>query len=682
MKLRIKLPLITSIIVFLSIVLVSSFLIYKFKKETLENIDNFRNEEIIKVKQHIKDIVELSYEMIALSYRSPEDIELIEQIYGESIIEQSATLDKDVLLKNIRNDIMRVTLKDLRVLRYNNGEGYIWINTFNKPYKVIMHPTNPELEGKSLSDKKYNISSTGGNIYEAFAKLCREEGGGFIEYFYEKPGTNRKILKISYLKLFKEKNWVIGTGVYVDNIDKKVEIKSKDLNNKISKMVFMTSFVSFILITIAIIVLFRVSNSMTNAISKINKQLQEISMGKFPENLDLIRKDEIGEIKKSVDKLIYGFKNYTSFAKSIGKENFNAKFETLSKEDELGNSLLEMRNSLKISKQEDKKRTEEDKVRNWITTGQAKFSEILRHNTDNLKLLGDDIVYNLIKYLDANQGGLFVFKENEESKKLFIELLSSYAYDRKKYNSKKFEIGEGLIGTCAIEKESIYITNIPEEYIEITSGLGEATPRNLLLVPLKTENKIMGVIEIASFNKIKKHNIEFVEKIAENIASTLVIAKINSKTKYLLEKSKQTSEILVSQEEEMRQNIEELKATQEESARRENETIGILSAVDLVVARADISLDGKIVSLNDEMMFILEIEKKDKKIYNIKNFVPNKNLPQFKLDWKKVTEGRVIKGNIEIKTRKKNSVIITRAFSPVIRNDEVNKILFIAQKII
>ena len=678
MKLKYKLPLITCVIVFISITFVSCFLIYEFRKRTLEDIVTFKKEEVVKLKQHIKDIVELSYEMIDLSYRSPEDIELIEQIYGNNNTNSiEAMLRRDSLVDNVRKDIMSVTLRDLRVLRYDNGEGYIWINTFEKPYRVVMHPTKPELEGKSLDTPEFNITTTGENIYEAFAKLCEEQGGGFIEYPYEKPGTNMRTSKISYIKLFKPKNWVIGTGVYIDNIDKKVILKAQSLNEKVNKMILMTLLLSVLLIAISMAFLFWVSNSMTDSIIRINNQLQQIAKGKFPKIFIFDRQDEIGEIKKSLDKLIKSFRNYTSFANSIGRNNFDVEFYALSKEDELGNSLLEMRDSLKISKQEDKKRKEEDEIRTWITAGQAKFAEILRHHTDNLSLLGDNVVFNLIKYLDANQAGLFIFKDNDS---MVLELIASYAYDRKKYHDKEFELGEGLIGTCAIEKKSIYMTKIPANYIEITSGLGEATPRNLLLVPLISEEKVMGVIEISSFNKIEPYIIEFVEKIAENIASTLSITKINTQTQNLLRKSQETSEMLASQEEEMRQNIEELKSTQEESYRVEKNNDIVLSAIDRAILRVELSLDGSILFMNNEFARILSINntKDNMKKIKLTSFISEKELISFNKEWEKVIMGEFVKKDITLRSKLGKIISVGISLSPIRSRQEVDKIIMIA----
>jgi transcriptional regulator with GAF, ATPase, and Fis domain len=233
--------------------------------------------------------------------------------------------------------------------------------------------------------------------------------------------------------------------------------------------------------------------------------------------------------------------------------------------DVLGISLLTMRNNLKTSADEDKKR-------NWATEGLAKFVDILRSNNSKTSNLSENILTNLVKYLKANQGTMFVVNDENE-KDVHLELVACYAYDRKKHVEKRIEIGEGLVGQAYLEKDIIFLTDVPDNYVAITSGLGDANPRCVLIVPLKMNEKVYGIIEIASFVPFEKYMIEFTEKLGESIASTIAATKINDRTSSLLAQTQIQAEEMRSQEEEMRQNMEELQATQEEMGRKENDYI-------------------------------------------------------------------------------------------------------------
>ena len=197
---------------------------------------------------------------------------------------------------------------------------------------------------------------------------------------------------------------------------------------------------------------------------------------------------------------------------------------------------------------------------------------------------GDIVIKHLVGYLKANQGGLFILNENDATNP-YLELISCYAYDRKKHLNKIIEIGEGLVGQAYLEKETIYITEIPKEYIHITSGLGGAAPTCILIVPIKNNNSVEGVIEIASFNLLEEHEISFIEKLAENIASALSNLKTNEKTKKLLQESQSQEEQLRSQEEEMRQNMEELSATQEQMVNKEREYLNVIEKLKISLAK-------------------------------------------------------------------------------------------------
>ena len=300
--------------------------------------------------------------------------------------------------------------------------------------------------------------------------------------------------------------------------------------------------------------------------------INKLGMGDLT-NVELERRDdEIGEMAESVKTLSNGLRNTAAFSTNIGHGNFNSDFQPLSEKDILGQSLITMRDNLK-------KVAEEDRQRNWTTEGMAKFGEILRSNIDNINDLSYNIISNLVRYINANQGILYLINDDNKNE-VYAEMVACYAFNRKKYVDKKIEIGEGLVGQAIIEKDTIFITDIPDDYVHITSGLGGAAPKCILIVPLKINEKVYGAIEIASFVVLDTHEIQFVEKLAETIASSISSVKIAAKTRELLEQSQMHAEEMRAQEEEMRQNMEELLATQEEMTRANMEYKMLLAEKD------------------------------------------------------------------------------------------------------
>jgi methyl-accepting chemotaxis protein len=272
--------------------------------------------------------------------------------------------------------------------------------------------------------------------------------------------------------------------------------------------------------------------------------------------------DEIGQMSKAFSTLMEGLRKTTDFANQIGSGNLEAEFTALSDKDVLGNALLTMRNSLK-------KIAEEDKKRNWVTEGLATFSDILRRNNSDVQQLSESILTSLVKYLGANQGGMFVV--TEEGGVNYLDLTAMYAWDRKRIRATRLNINEGLAGQAVLEREPIYLTDVPQDYIAISSGLGDANPSAILIMPLIINNEVMGVLELASFKEFEQYQIDFIAKIGESIASTLSTARINETTRRLLDESRTAAEEKRAAEEELLQNQEELQATQEEMQRTINE---------------------------------------------------------------------------------------------------------------
>jgi len=430
----------------------------------------------------------------------------------------------------------------------------------------------------------------------------------------------------------------------------------------------------FLVISASLIFFFTISfilKPIINIIEEITAAVKRLSKGENADKIIYTQNNEIGHIVSSLNDLIDTLKYKADFAKEIEKNNLDAEFSTLGDQDMLGNSLLNMRQSLKLASGEEAKRRNEDELRNWATTGLAQFGDILRQDNDNLSKLADNVVQNLVNYLNANQGGLFIFNDDDPENK-HLELISAFAYNRKKFFEKRIAIGEGLIGTCAVEKQTIHLKEIPAEYIRITSGLGEAVPTSLLIVPLKLEDSIFGAIEIASFKELKEFEIEFVEKIGESIASTLSSVKNSIRTNHLLEQSQQQGEEMSAQEEEMRQNMEEMQATQEEMARKTIEMEGISAAINEALLFCELNEDGSINSPNNNILTLMGCSRHEFEGENLSEFIHPDEKGMFKSAWSDVMSGSTYKSTMHWVNQNGTEFYILASISPAL--DEMGSI--------
>jgi PAS domain S-box-containing protein len=290
-------------------------------------------------------------------------------------------------------------------------------------------------------------------------------------------------------------------------------------------------------------------------------------------------------------------KNFTidrnaNFAKRIGEGDFESEFEVSGKDDILGQSLLLMRENLLAN-------TRKEADQTWIAQGKDIISDILRiHN--KIEDLSYDVIANLIKYINAVQGALYIFIEEEEK----LVNIATYAYNRKKYLTQEFKIGQGLIGQAAYEMDIIYRTEIPDDYVTITSGiLGDKKPKSLLIVPLISDEKLQGVIEFASLeDHIPQLTVTFLKELGEIISRTLFNLRINQRTEQLLKESQEMTQELRENEEQLRQNAEEMRATQEELKKSNEQLEAQIQAVENAQIRLNSLLENasEIISIYDQ----------------------------------------------------------------------------------
>ncbi len=336
------------------------------------------------------------------------------------------------------------------------------------------------------------------------------------------------------------------------------------VNQTIVNTYFLLAVLFIIQLILAVYLAISFANATTKSIVVIKDAISKLSNGEFPEKIDTNQKDEVGQASVSFNNLIDRITIASDFAQKIGEGELNISYDTAYTNDVLAKSLQSMHFQLQ-------KVNEENEKRNWINEGLAKFVDLTR-DTSDIKRFYNVILSNIVRYIGANQGYLYVLNDEESKVEFqFMELKAVYAYGKEKYIVERTNIKyqEGLIGQAWFDMESLFFTEFPQEYVTITSGMGEATPTCVFICPLIVNETIVGMLEVATFETLEKHKIEFVNKISESIAGTIATVKTNEKTIKLLEQSQLLTADLREQEEEIRQNMEEMNATNEEMNRKE-----------------------------------------------------------------------------------------------------------------
>ncbi|MBV6339994.1 response regulator [Candidatus Magnetobacterium casense] len=261
-----------------------------------------------------------------------------------------------------------------------------------------------------------------------------------------------------------------------------------------------------IIFALGMAVTFVFTRGITRPIRELISATDEIGQGRLDTAIDVTSTDEIGQLAGS-------FRNMT------------AKLKT---------TLTDM-----------------DKE-NWKKTGISQLNDKMRGEQD-VMLLAQNIIGLLTKYLDAQVGAIYLVEGDKK-----LRLTASYAYTKRKGLSNTFVFGEGLVGQAALEGQCILITDAPEDYIKITSGLGESRPVNILVVPFLYERQVMGVIEIGSLGRFDDTRVELVEMVSQSVGIAFSVAQAREKMTELLSTTQAQAEELQVQQEELRASNEAL----------------------------------------------------------------------------------------------------------------------------
>lgn len=277
---------------------------------------------------------------------------------------------------------------------------------------------------------------------------------------------------------------------------------------------------------------------------------------------------EFDELFSSTHKIRQFHLDILEFHRQVSEQKFGDTSNFISKKHLLSEVSSNMVDSIQSVISTNEKRL-------WINENLTESSEIMRLEREDLGKFSFKILQFICRKTEAVMGNIFVLNEDENEP--FMELISTYAFDKRKVNKYKVFEGEGLVGRVWKEKTALYIDQIPEDYITIQTGILNSKPSYITIIPMIIDNKIHGIIELAFYHKTAKEKLEFIQKCVNQFATIYANLSRESMTKSLLQEAQQLGEEARASEEEIRQNMEELQAIQEEFQRKEKETDRLLA---------------------------------------------------------------------------------------------------------
>ena len=232
--------------------------------------------------------------------------------------------------KMSKEEAQQSAIEVIRSLRYEEND-YFWINDM-RPY-MIMHPINSKLDGTDLSN---NADPNGKKLFVEFVRVCREKSEGFVDYMWAKPGYDKPVPKISYVKLYKSWDWIVGTGIYVDDVETELALVRNEILT-----------VLFILIGVMLTLAFYVVKKISRPISDLVNVADKLAAGDVNVSVVSRSNDEVGVLEKSFAQMIEGIKEKSLAAESIAKGELDIKLSPRSKEDVLSLSILKVVETLR-----------------------------------------------------------------------------------------------------------------------------------------------------------------------------------------------------------------------------------------------------------------------------------------------------------------------------------------------
>lgn len=285
-------------------------------------------------------------------------------------------------------------------------------------------------------------------------------------------------------------------------------------------------------------------SEVVRSLKEITSVCEAVALGDYTKKVSVRSENDV--LSKSINQMSETLQSVVDQANSIAEGDYSTEILPRSEFDELGVALANMTIQLRET-------IKENRRENWLKSGEAELNDKMRGERSTVEL-AQNVIGHLAEYLDAKIGAIYLKEEEGDN----LRMAGSYAYTKRKGISNKCKVGEGLVGQAVLEKKTIVVTEIPEDYVVIQSGVGQADVKNVLIMPLIYDDEVTGAIELGSFHDITDDQLEYLSKVSENIAISINGAQSRVKMTELLKETQRQSEELQNQQEQLRATNEEL----------------------------------------------------------------------------------------------------------------------------
>ncbi|MFN6946371.1 MAG: response regulator, partial [Cytophagaceae bacterium] len=482
---------------------------------------------------------------------SLEDLQ-IEQYYTHLIKSRISDISRISDLTE-ENGVRREVNAFIDVINMKESLGLIRTNVFRSLVSNEFHPADLSLMAANMGAYEiyrqsliavappqifdyYNQAIANDTVYQSFQAIDRLMSTGSLEK-----------LDLSAEQWFSTVSFTMNSLMNIQSHSISYIRNTLDASRESREAVIFT-YLSILAAVLILVILFSIYiiRMISLPLQNIKAAADKISLGDTNVSIQAESKDEIGDLARSFKALANNTLQLSRVADAIGSGNYDVHVEIRSQKDLLGMSLLKMKENLKNLSVKEKDKT-------WLLTGSGQFNDLVRGEKD-LGKLSTKIINHFCSYLQIQIGAIYILDDYDK-----LRLSATYGFNIDQVTSNVFDLGEGLAGQAAYDKEIKYIENIPDNYWQVKSGLIEGKPHSIIVYPLLHENQVLGAFELANMEELSELQLNYMDHHMDRIGMVISNVKADLKTAELLYQTQNQAEEMEAQQEELRQINDELK---------------------------------------------------------------------------------------------------------------------------